>query len=360
MLAPRYIRLAVSALAVACLSPSLAGEIRARRIYHGKEVECVYGGAALSNPVRSCGTRGYDRVFTASVASVTQMSDEEDLLTLVPDEVFLGDTVGETTATVNQACLLNGPEIKVGDQWLFYLRRDHADPSSHELRLPVEGPSKPLSDAQDEIAALRHLAQDADSAVLLGKVDHIGETYDHPNRQPLANHKMIATNLDSGSDYTAVTDSSGRYKFELPPGNYVLNSDTEHGLMELEGFFPRPTILLQNGGCASTDVTLLTDGKLAGRLTTASGKPASFAKVDIVPIDPVRPQFSIETDSHGHFEVTGRQPGSYLIGVGLLASYSSREWKSRVYYPGVRMREQATIIKLADGEWRTNIDFKIP
>ena len=36
------------------------------------------------------------------------------------------------------------------------------------------------------------------------------------------------------------------------------------------------------------------------------------------------------------------------------------EWKSRVYYPGVRTKEEAKIIELGDGEWRTDIDFTVP
>jgi hypothetical protein len=106
--------------------------------------------------------------------------------------------------------------------------------------------------------------------------------------------------------------------------------------------------------------TMLTDGKLAGRVRTARGRSASHAKVSIIPISPVRPQFSVVADEQGHFEVTGRQPGSYLVGIGLLAQIGSPEWKSRVYYPGVSTREQAKIIELGDGEWRTDIDFKLP
>jgi hypothetical protein len=104
---------------------------------------------------------------------------------------------------------------------------------------------------------------------------------------------------------------------------------------------------------------MLTDGKLAGRITTAKGKPASRVKVAIIPISPVRPQFSVVADEKGHFEVTGRQAGSYIVGIGLLAPYNSREWKTRVYYPGVRSREEAKTIELGAGEWRTDIDFKV-
>ena len=105
---------------------------------------------------------------------------------------------------------------------------------------------------------------------------------------------------------------------------------------------------------------LLVDGKLAGQVTTADGQPASFAKVAIIPISPVHPQFIVDADENGQFEVDGRQRGKYLVGVGMLAPFGSAEWQSRVYYPGVRTREEATVIELGDGEWRTDINFKLP
>jgi hypothetical protein len=41
-----------------------------------------------------------------------------------------------------------------------------------------------------------------------------------------------------------------------------------------------------------------------------------------------------------------------------LVPFDRVEWKSRVYYPGVPIKEQKAI-KLGDGEWRTDIDFKL-
>jgi hypothetical protein len=101
-------------------------------------------------------------------------------------------------------------------------------------------------------------------------------------------------------------------------------------------------------------------GALAGRITLADGRAAKYAHVAIVPVSPRGVQFTVFTDQEGHFEVRGQQPGSYLVGVGLLAEIGSSEWKSRVYYPGVPTREEAKVIELGDGERRTNIDFKLP
>lgn len=55
-----------------------------------------------------------------------------------------------------------------------------------------------------------------------------------------------------------------------------------------------------------------------------------------------------------------RRGGSVFVGVGVLAPVNSPEWQSRVYYPGVPSQEQAKQVTLGDGEWRTDIDFRLP
>jgi hypothetical protein len=94
-------------------------------------------------------------------------------------------------------------------------------------------------------------------------------------------------------------------------------------------------------------------------VTTTDGKAARYAQVAIVPISSEGQPFTVVADEQGHFEVGGRKPGQYVVGVGLLASTDSVEWKSRVYYPGVPTREQAKVITLGEGEWRTDVNFAL-
>jgi hypothetical protein len=69
---------------------------------------------------------------------------------------------------------------------------------------------------------------------------------------------------------------------------------------------------------------------------------------------------SFYADEHGYFEARGLEPGRYMVGIGIGAQRDSREWRSRVYYPGVRIKENATVIELGKAEKRTNIDFQSP
>jgi len=363
MLSPQKWRLCVLVFAVSCLVQSLSAEIHEARIYHGKKVECVHSGFSMLGERRVCGTQGYARVFAGTVKSVVEISDTDVRIELIPDESFLGDPATDVTAVVNQACMpQDQPEIQAGDRWLFYLRSrgfPGTDGAATELTMSFDSPSKPLSQAHDDIATLRHLASLTEhQSIITGKVERIGETYDKLNPSPVVNRKIIAKGLLG--EYIAFTNENGHFEFELPPDTYDVTANTAPGLREAEDIIPRESTYIANGACLSVNFTMLTDGKLAGRVTTARGEPASSVKVAVIPISPVRPQFTVVADKQGRFEVTGRQPGEYIVGVGLLAPFDSAEWKSRVYYPGVRTKEQAKVIELRDGEWRTDINFRLP
>jgi hypothetical protein len=377
MLPPQKWRLLLFVLAVACLAPILAAETH--DVSHGKNGGCYIrlegpSPAPLNGPSWYCGTHGYTRVFTGTVQSIVDVSDTEKRLELIPDEAFLGDT-SDLTATVNQACLAeNEPDIKSGDRWLFYVRPkrywDRATRlvNTDGLEIAWDSPSKPVSEAQDDVATLRHLAGLTDKGILAGNVVLIGPTVDTLNPTAVPNHRVVATSVQSGTEYTSFTNVNGHFELELPPGSYHVTASTEQGLREAEPFKPIPFDLEYGFGgnarvrlrdCTEMAFRLLADGKLAGRVTAADGRPAKFAKVAIVPISPVHPQFTVDADENGYFEVSGRQPGRYLVGVGLLAPFDSAEWKSRTYYPGVPTRELAKVIDLDVGEWRTDIDFQL-
>jgi hypothetical protein len=97
------------------------------------------------------------------------------------------------------------------------------------------------------------------------------------------------------------------------------------------------------------------------RHSNRSGRKACKVwQVAIFQLSPAGESFTVVTDELGHFEAGGREPGSYLVGEGVLAQTITSEWPLRVYYPGATSREQAKTIELGSGEWRTDIDFSLP
>lgn len=241
MSAKRKWRVGLAVLTAASLAPSLFAVIVEDREYHGKQVMCVHSG--LIGVAKSCGTEGYARVFTGIVRSSVEKGDTDKLLELVPDEVFVGDST-DATAITNQACL--PADIQAGDKWLFYLYRD---PKSDALVLSYDGPSEPISDAEDDISMLRELGHLENTGILIGNIESMGDTED-VNPVPLENHKVLAKNITSGAEYTANTNQEGHFKFVLPVGNYDVSTAPEYGLREVESFLSmQGSVPVENGKC---------------------------------------------------------------------------------------------------------------
>lgn len=89
------------------------------REYRGKKIFCtVWRG--VETP---CATRTpYTDVFIGSVLSTIEMSEREQRLQVMPEDVFLGNATSRLTVNTQQgACL---PAIQPGEKWLFYLYPD--------------------------------------------------------------------------------------------------------------------------------------------------------------------------------------------------------------------------------------------
>lgn len=360
--------------------PSLSGIVVEGRKWHGKQIQCIHGGAWATRP-KACGTLDYEyqRVFTGAVQSVTEISDTDRRLEIRPKEVFLGESKGNVTAIVNQSCLTpNDPEIKAGDKWLFYLRTNRSftadgkpTPLNGQLEIPFDGPSKPLRQAREDVAQLRRLARMTDSGILSGNL----LSFVIGNEGVIQNHKIMATRQSDGAQYAALADKSGNFEFApLPAGTYELTANTADGLWGGQN----RKVEVHSGKCTSTQFWLQTDGIISGHVGSPDGKPfVVHPFVQIVSLDDER-SGSAWVDANGNFETRGVEPGRYLVGIGIRdtdhfetrsAGYTitvdtrnsaETKVKTPVYYPGVRTQEQATVIELGRAEKRTNINFQLP
>ncbi len=370
MFAKRKWRPGFVVLTVACMVPSLSAVIVEIREYHGKQVTCLHSG--LMGIAKGCGTERFARVFTGAVRSSVEVGDTDKRLEIVPDEVFVGDS-SDATAITNQACLHT--DIQAGEKWLFYLYRD---PKSDVLVLGYDGPSKPMSDAEDDISTLRDLGHLKNTGILIGTIERLEVTEkETPTPSvnikvvaPLANHEVVAKNVASGAQYTTYTNEKGHFKFEIPTGTYDVTTAAEYGLRQVENFRSMEgSVPVQNGECLehdfgvrpAADFKLPTDGTISGHLGSPDGKPFTVHPwVQIVSVDS---EFFRNTyvDAKGNFEAKGVKPGRYVVGLGIRAGtgYFS-DVPTPVYYPGVRTKEEATIIELRPNEKRTNIDFQLP
>lgn len=334
-------------LASVYVVPSLPAQIFEGRQYHGHNVTCVHSGVIQTNG-GDCGTQDYARVFTGTVKSAFDIGETDKLLQLIPEEVFVGDPVSEVPAVTNQACLHR--EIRAGEKWLFYLYRNT---KTNGLILPYDSPSKPIADAQEDIARLRHVQKLGDAGLLTGSLTRIVSKNPWKfSRVP--NRKVLVKQASSGTEFTAETDSNGHYEIEVPPNSYILSANTEEGL-----WAPETNTSVKKHACVGVGFLLHTDGRISGTVMTADGKPARYAQIQIVRVSTDEQTFTVLTDEEGHFEVGGREAGGYLVGAGVVKA-GSAQWQPSVYYPGVSNRDRAQAVELREGQWHADLKIKLP
>ena len=339
MLLPRRWRIPMFVLVALCMVPALSAVVFEFRDWHGKQISCSHGGAWGSES-KACGTEGFEMVFIGTVESVIEVSDTDRQLKIIPGEIFLGHHVGSVTTTVNQACLTpNEPEIKAGDKWLFYLTTGSG--------MSFDGPSKPLSQAQEDIVTLRHLAGLTDSGMVDGNILKSG----FEGLVGVPKHKIVAKRVSDGAEYSTLSDNHGDFQFgSLPLGSYEVTANTVDGL-----WADPERVGVRQAACAQTSFLLATDGGISGHMGSADGKPFTVHPwVEIVSVDNTS-SYSAYVDANGYFAARGVEPGRYVVGLGIQPG--APIVPTPIYYPGVPTKKQATVIELGRTEKRTHIDL---
>jgi hypothetical protein len=344
---------ATFALAVAATSLPVSAQIIEIRESNGKQIFCAQSG--LRGFAMPCGIdKSYDYIFIGSVLYAAQISEREKNLLLAPEEIFHGNPPSELTVTTAQGDCL--PDIQPGDHWLFYLRRDN---ETHKFLLWYASGSGPVAQEQKTIALLRRLTAIPDSGIIRGDVQRLvlDDTGKAVTNSSVPKHKLVAKRAADGVEYTTFTDEDGNYEFELlPAGDYKLTANTEKTLWAEEG-----SIDVHAHGCRQVQFELYPDGTISGRLRSAQGKAAANKWVQVTPASAPGSEFkSAITDERGYFEIRGLKPARYLLGININSDEGSPEWRSRLYYPGVRNKDLAVTIDLGLAEKRTNLVLQLP
>lgn len=342
--------IALAVLSLSIVSSASAQDIEIREV-KGKQVACVrIGPIGLSHP---CGTHGvYEDVFIGTIISASPAWGDELQLNLMPEEVFIGHPTAPLTAETSQANCL--PEIQPGARWLIYLLRNN---ETNKLYLEW-APSKPVAEAEDDIALLRRLPQMTDSGLVTGDVTRATwEDAKWVRSVAVADHEIVARRVSDGAQYSTFTNSNGHYELgPLPAGSYRITPSSTLGLSV------NPiSAKIEAGGCSMAGFSFAPDGRVSGHVTMPDGKPAQSVQVAMVPAPNENSAFtSAITDQHGYFEITELHPGRYFVGINIQPPPDNAQGQSRVYYPGVREKELALTINLGPAEHRSDVDFQIP
>lgn len=160
-----------------------------------------------------------------------------------------------------------------------------------------------------------------------------------------------------GRQREVVTDAEGRYEVQgLKPGEYEVSAALPDYYYKSE--LSKHEIIVRDRGCAEASFDAIPDGRITGSVLDAEGKPLPKAKVvlihadagDYLTMDDEVATDYVGEDERGRFELGQVPPGEYLLGLNVTFSPDEDEPYAPTFYPGVRDRALATVIKVALGQ----------
>jgi hypothetical protein len=332
-----------------------------------RTVSCAVSG--LMSYVDDCGTRpeAYAYVLVGQVFSVRRVNQDDEVVEIRPEEVFLGDPDIPLLIVVPYAdCLAS--ELITGDRWLFFLRQAKDKSRLHPARdktivLDYGGPSRPVDRAQDEIETLHRLQLNPGSAILRGSVRRGQALFDTGNGVQGA--VVHARRSGDQAQFMATTGADGNYEFPLlAPGKYDLTVDP------VGSFQADPeTVELKPRSCASVKLGHSPQARIAGHLRYADGSPAPHFHI-VLASDEGDWYQTQESNASGNFTFGSLDPGAYVVGV---SAPGAADWKdgsgggagiaipqAALYFPNVAKRADAKPIRLAADQQVGDVNFVVP
>lgn len=305
-------------------------------------------------------------VFVALVTAVDEPDKNPDAppyAHLTVERAFKG--IGETKIKMWQGT--GGGDcsfvFEKGERYLIYA--DY-DAETRQFHTNTCTRSSRLAHASDDLDYLLGLPASDKGTRLSGSVVR----YDYedgvtsPPPEGVGGAKVIAEGA-GGRRFEAVTNAEGFYKMvDLPPGRYKVRAEVPAHL-RLAKDKPE-TIEVPRTGCAAADFLARTDGRIAGLLLDAEGRPAPQTDVDLVPFELAdkvgdrRIGRYRTTDKDGRFEFTDLRPGRYLLGVNIRSEPDGDIPYRRTYFPGVPAAAGATVIELGRGEKLGGYELRLP
>lgn len=318
-----------------------------------------------------CGSLGSGSIFVGTVksksgATLDGAGDRGPTYTFEIEvvESLVGvssPTVTVRTATDTAAC---GYPFQVGKSYLVYA----GAVSNGVYSVSFCSRTRPLADANDDLALIRAAVQGHTSSRVFGRVlrqglQVNGSFFDTRPMGPVPGVTVVARSGAYSVETT--TDADGRFVFlDLPLGQYDIEPRLPPGMKSM---FPREPVSV--GRCGAADVVFLaiTDAPLRGILRRPDGsRVGSQVGVTVIRVDAdataataVERSTIAFTNDQGRFEFDGLPPGRYVIGVNVFDPPSAIAPYPRTFHPSSSTLSGATPIDIQDGE-PVSVDFRLP
>jgi len=217
----------------------------------------------------------------------------------------------------------------------------------------------PIASAQED---LRFLTSSASGATILGRISLARP--DNGQSTPMGGTRIIVSS--DGHPLDAITLEDGSFTISgLQPGHVEIRPLLREDLTVLN----RSSLSFDvgEGGCRTAELKVELNGRIRGRVISATGTPLEDVEVVLQPTAPdgVSSVFSsddrttIKPNADGTYEFFGQRPGSYFLSTRQVRVEDGRNRDSVTYYPGTNDITQALPIVIGHATLHEGFDFLV-
>lgn len=248
-----------------------------------------------------------------------------------------------------------GYEFKIGQRYLVYAHRSKTNLTSSTCTR-----TKPLSQADEDLAFLGTLSSAAPGATIHGRVAR----YDPKKEVGISGPDVFIT-IEGEENKEARPDSEGNFRVSgLRPGKYKVKLNLPDTLTTYQ---PEKELTVADRGCASQLWYVTDNGQVSGRIVDVEGQPVARILVSLIRPD-ADPRTADDarlerTDNDGSFKFSVVARGRYVIAVNFNRFPDPNDPTNAYpssFYPGVLDQAQAEVITVSLGEKVTDRLIRVP
>lgn len=307
-----------------------------------------------------------DLVFTGVVTDVKwvhqgtpERSRSRAMTTVVVERMFRGGDESKQFVLSSVFSSCDFP-FQVGKRYIVYAKHQ---PDGTVTATQCTG-TKLLEEAGADLDFAEHLPPAGSGGRVYGTVRRYFEDLLDRTKsrdEPAARASIVVVS-ENGQRSETTTAADGSYAINgLAPGKYTLSAEFAP---DLESHYTRE-FTLADRGCAQVGMGLTSNGRIAGRVVDAAGRPVARAPVRAYPKAYTNrsdfPNASLaggaHTDAAGRYQIGPLPPGEYVLGVNTDWGPQLHVPFAATWYPGVPARSNALTITVGEGTEQKNVDL---
>lgn len=250
--------------------------------------------------------------------------------------------------------------FRVGEDYLVYATRR----GDGRWTTTMCAGTKPLAEAGADLDYFAGLPAAEPLGRVYGRIERTIVDPDDPTKTRSGPATGISVAMSGASSRTAAaTDAKGDYELKVAPGQYSVAPDVPAGVRVYGG--PNDVTLAARG-CAAVNFSLISNGRIEGRVVREDGSAVARVGVGVIPAamppgtrsddSTIAPMTT--TDETGHFKIDAILPGTYVLAVNRRFGPDLRSPYATTYFP-TGERSDAAAIDIGDGERKTGYTITV-